>query len=188
MDGSFPCYILSFLAWDHKHKEGYLHAAFRDSPFMHSHAYYLLMAESTWEGILMDVSQHMDRCTTQEMMIWLAQPLPYSVAVRENFHLSHFSSKTGVHDEGGNYLLYVFHSLIFMRSISDQEGSFFLTHYVQLYLWSIAARKMAILWVVSGGKPHSFGVHLGTKFFFHDHILQDECGRKKVAERTLVTF
>lgn len=117
MDGSILYYILIFLAWVHKHKEGHLHAEFMDPPFMHSYAYSLLMEESTWEGILMDVYQHMVKCIAQEMMIWLAQPLPYAVAVRENFHLSHFNSKTGVHDEGGKYLLNVFHSLIFLSSI-----------------------------------------------------------------------
>ena len=120
---------------------------------MHSYAYYLLMEGSTWEGILMDVYQHMDRCTVQEMMRCLAQPLPNSVAVRENFHLSHFSSK---HDEGGNYLLYVLHSLIFLSSISYQGGSFLLAHYSLLYLWSIAAIMMAILLVDCGGKPQDF--------------------------------
>lgn len=63
MDGSIPYYILIFLAGVHKHKGRYLHVAFMDSPFMHSYAYYLLMEESTWEGILMDVYQHRDRCT-----------------------------------------------------------------------------------------------------------------------------
>ena len=128
MDGRIPCYVFVILAWAHKHKKRHLHAATLDSSSMHSHAYYLLMEESTWEGILMDVYHHMARCIPQEIMRWLAQPLPYSVAVRESFHLSHFSSKTQVHDEGGNHLLYVWHSLIFMSSILYQGGSFLLVH------------------------------------------------------------
>ena len=166
MEGSIPHYILTLLAWLQKHKKRDLHAIFMDSSFMHFHAYSSLMEESTWEGILMVAYQHMDRCMAKNMMRWLAQPLPYYVAVRGTFHLSHFSSKAKVHDEGGNYLCHVWHSLVFMISMLYQGGSFLLAHYFWLYLWSIAARKMAILWVVCGGKPHSFGVHLWHQILF----------------------
>ena len=98
-----PYYILTFLAWLHKHKKRDLHAVFMGS-FMHFHAYSSLMEESTWECILMVAYQHMDRCIAQKMIRWLAKPLPYYVVVRGTFHLSHFSSKAKVHDEGGNYL------------------------------------------------------------------------------------
>ena len=98
MDGSIPYYVLTFLAWVHKHKEKGLHAAFVDFPSMHFYAHHPLMEELTWEGITLNVYQHMERCIAYKMKKMLAQPLPYSLAARENLHLSHFSSMTEVHD------------------------------------------------------------------------------------------
>ena len=114
------------------------------------------MEEFTWKGIQLNVYQHMERCTAQKMKKSLAQPLPYSLAARENFHFSHFRSMTEVHDEGGKIFISILHFLVYMSSISYQEGSFLLAYYIVMYLRPLAVFMMAILFVDCGGKTHGF--------------------------------
>ena len=61
MGESIPYYVFTFLPWIHKHKEKDLHAAFLDFPSMHFYAYHPSMEELTWEGIQLNVYQHMGR-------------------------------------------------------------------------------------------------------------------------------
>lgn len=53
----------------------------------------------------------MERCIAWMVIYRRSQPLPYSLEVRERFQLSHFSSRSQVHDGGGiisHFLLYLF--------------------------------------------------------------------------------
>ena len=91
-----------FLTRSSSLKEKLLHAAHEDFFSMHFVAYIALEEEFNWEGIQQDIFQHMERCIAQMVMERISQPLPYSLEERENFKLSHFSSRTKVH--GGEAL------------------------------------------------------------------------------------
>ena len=114
------------------------------------------MEEFTWEDIKLNINQHMERGTTQNMEKMMSQPLPYSLAASEKLHSSHFNPMTKVHDGGGKILICILHSLIYMSSISYQEGYFLLAYYILMYLRPLATFMMAILFVDCGGMPHGF--------------------------------
>ena len=92
-------------------KEKLLHAAHEDFLSMHFDAYLSLAEEFIWEGIQHDIFHHMERCIAKMWLERISQPLPYSLEVRENFRLSHFSSRFQVHGREGiisHYVLYFF--------------------------------------------------------------------------------
>ena len=62
----------------------------------------------------------MERCIAQMVMKRRSQPLPYSLEVREDFQLSHFSSRSQVHDGGGiiSYFVFNFFSLFEQHDIT----------------------------------------------------------------------
>ena len=100
-----------FLTRASKLKEKLLHATHEDFFSMNFDAYFSLVEEFIWEGIQHDICQHMERCIAWMVIERMSQPLPYSLEVRENFQLSHFSSWSQVH--GGeciiaHYVLYFF--------------------------------------------------------------------------------
>ena len=90
-----------------------MHATYEDFLAMHLDAYFSLLEEFTWEGIRHDIYKHMERCIAKFMMERTSQPLPYSLEGRENFQLSHFSSRAQVHEGEGiiSYFVLYFFSL-----------------------------------------------------------------------------
>ena len=84
-------------------KEKLLHAAHEDFLAMHLGAYSALLEEFIWEGIQHGLYKHMEICRARMFLERLAQPFPYSLEERESIQMSHFSSRTGVHGEGGTY-------------------------------------------------------------------------------------
>lgn len=81
-----------FLTRSSSLKEKLLHATHEDFSSMHLDAYFQLMEEFTWDGIQHEIYQHMERFIARMVIERMSQPPSYSLMVRENFQLSHFSS------------------------------------------------------------------------------------------------
>ena len=60
----------------------------------------------------------MERCISRMVMKRSSQPLPYSLEVRENFQLSHFNSRSQVHDGGG----IISHFVLYLFSVFEQHN------------------------------------------------------------------
>ena len=112
-DGVIYSYGRVFFTRASELKEKLLYASHVDFISIHFDAYHSLMEEFTWEGIHKDVYQHMERCIAWMMMERLSQPLPYSLRVRENIQLSHFSSMTKEHNRGFIFMIHDLYSFIF---------------------------------------------------------------------------
>ena len=109
-------YDIYFLTRDSSLQEKLLHAAHEDFFSMHFDAY-IALEDFAWEGIQCDIFQHMERCIAQMMIERMSQAPSYSLGVRENFRLSHFSSRPQVHDGGGILL----HFVLYFFSLFDQH-------------------------------------------------------------------
>ena len=98
----------------------------------------------------------MERCIAQMLMERLAQPLPYSLRVRENFPLSHFSSRTKVHGGEGTILHYV---LSFFTLYEKHVAPRRIIHSYILYDDVLEATCIIEIGYFIGGlwgKPHDF--------------------------------
>ena len=83
-----------------------------------------------------------------------SQPLPYSLEVRERFHLSHFSSRSQVHDGGGiisHFVLYFF-SLFEQHDVSRRIISSCILY--DVVLAATCSIDFGYLFGGLWGKPH----------------------------------
>ena len=84
------------------------------------------LEEFTWDGIQQDIHQHVERFIAWMVMERMSHPPSYSLGVRENFQLSHFSSRPQVHNGGGIiscFVLYFF-PLFEQHDVTRRDISF----------------------------------------------------------------